>query len=94
MEELNVSPSQIEGVLLAGAFGSNLRPESVKGIGMFPAVDVDRVKPVGNAAGTGGIMALLSENQLQLAEELPGRVEHVELSIHSAFSGHYSGGVI
>ncbi len=90
MEELDVKAGQFDGILVAGAFGSNLRPESVKGIGMFPEIELKRIKPVGNAAGTGAIMALLARQQLQLAADLPQRVEHVELSLHSGFTRKFA----
>jgi len=90
MEELNLKADQLDGILVAGAFGSNLRTESAQGIGMFPELDLRRIKPVGNAAGTGGIIALLSKQQLQLANELSKRVEHLELSLHPGFSRKFA----
>ena len=85
MEELDVKADQLDGILVAGAFGSNLQPESVKGIGLFPDLELCRIKSIGNAAGTGSIMALLSKKQLLLANELPKRIEHIELSLHKGF---------
>ena len=90
MEEINIEAHQLNGILVAGAFGSNLRPESVKGIGLFPDIELSKIKPVGNAAGTGAIMALLSKKQLLLANELPKHVEHIELSLHSGFSRKFA----
>jgi len=77
--------ADLDGILLAGAFGSNLRPQSVKTIGLLPDIDLSRVKPVGNAAGAGAVLALLSGEQLLAADGIPGRVEHVELSADAGF---------
>jgi len=90
MKELDIEAHQLDGILVAGAFGSNLRPESVRGIGLFPSIELNRIKPVGNAAGTGAIMALLSKKQLQAANDLPKRVEHVELSLNKGFSQSFA----
>ncbi|WP_034631344.1 ASKHA domain-containing protein [Desulfotruncus alcoholivorax] len=85
LDEAKIDPVDLEGILLAGAFGSNLRPASIQQIGMFPGIELSRIKAVGNAAGTGAVMALLSRDQLELAKNLPGRVEHIELSVHQGF---------
>lgn len=57
---------------------------------MFPPIDLAKIKPVGNAAGTGAVMALLSKRQMKLAQTLPNRVEHVELSLHESFSRKFA----
>lgn len=93
LDELDLKPSDLNGILLAGAFGSNLRPASLKGIGMLPDVPLSRVKSVGNAAGTGAILALLSKRQLEIALALPRRIEHVELSLHSGFQRAFARGL-
>jgi uncharacterized 2Fe-2S/4Fe-4S cluster protein (DUF4445 family) len=93
LKELGLKASDLDGILLAGAFGSNLRPASLKGIGMLPDVGLDRVKSVGNAAGTGAILALLSKRQLEIALALPKRIEHVELSLHSGFQRAFARGL-
>ncbi|KJS72551.1 MAG: hypothetical protein JL56_12845 [Desulfotomaculum sp. BICA1-6] len=85
LQRARISPADLDGILLAGAFGSNLRPQSVKTIGMLPDIELDRIKPVGNAAGTGAVLALLSVEQLTVAVGIPGRVEHVELSTDPGF---------
>jgi Uncharacterized metal-binding protein len=90
MERLNITSQQLDGILLAGAFGNNLRPESIQGIGMFPPVELKKIKGVGNAAGTGAVMALLSKEKMQLAQSLPGRVEHIELSLYEGFSRKFA----
>ena len=43
----------IERVLLAGAFGSFIRPESACRIGLLPPQLLDRIQAIGNAAGSG-----------------------------------------
>ncbi len=85
MKEAGISGSDLNGVLLAGAFGSNLRPESIEGIGMLPDVPIEIITPVGNAAGTGAVIALLSRESIDLASMLASRTEHIELSVRKEF---------
>lgn len=90
LEEVGATPEDLDGFLLAGAFGSRLRPESLRGIGLIPEMPLDRVQAVGNAAGTGAIMALLSGPQLKIASEIATRVEHRDLTTHKAFSHKFA----
>ncbi len=86
MDILGVKDEDIDEVLLAGSFGSYLNPESAKIIGLVPAVDVDRIIAVGNSAGEGAKIALLSYRERQVAFELPSRLEYVELSGRTDFN--------
>src|SRR5438105_3560158 len=86
MDELGVTPGEIEEVLLGGSFGSYLNPESARVIGLVPPVDVDRILSVGNTAGEGAKMTLLSFRERQVAFELPDQVEYVELSARADFN--------
>jgi uncharacterized 2Fe-2S/4Fe-4S cluster protein (DUF4445 family) len=80
MNEMGVQPADLEEVLLAGAFGSYINPESARLIGLVPAVPLQRVRAVGNAAGEGAKIALLSYREREAAEAMPTRVEYLELS--------------
>ena len=51
MDYLKVKPDEIEEVLIAGAFGSFMRPEHAMRIGMLPEIPLERIRTVGNAAG-------------------------------------------
>lgn len=71
--------SDLSEVLLAGAFGNYIRIESAIRIGLIPAIDHDTVKSVGNAAGAGSRLALLSEKELEVARHLARNADHIEL---------------
>ena len=86
MDILGVRAEDLDEVLLAGSFGSYLNPESAKIIGLVPPVDVDKIIAVGNSAGEGAKIALLSYRERQVAFELPARIEYVELSGRSDFN--------
>jgi uncharacterized 2Fe-2S/4Fe-4S cluster protein (DUF4445 family) len=86
MDILGVETKDLDEVLLGGSFGSYLNPESAKIIGLVPPVDVDKIIAVGNSAGEGAKIALLSYRERQVAFELPSRIEYVELSGRSDFN--------
>ncbi len=86
MDILGVTDADIDEIQLGGSFGSYLNPESAKVIGLVPAVDVDRIIAVGNSAGEGAKIALLSYRERQVAFELPTRLEYIELSGRTDFN--------
>ena len=80
MREIGYSAADLDEVLLAGSFGTYINPESARVLGLVPPVPVDRIKAVGNTASEGAKMALMSFREREVATELPGVVEYVELS--------------
>lgn len=77
--------SEIDRVLLAGAFGNYIRPESALAIGLLPKVRISQVIPVGNAAGEGAKGLLLSKKNRDIAERIVVNVKYVELASHKKF---------
>lgn len=71
---------EIDKIIIAGAFGSYIDAASAMAIGMLPPVPLDRIQQVGNAAGTGARMALISMEQRTHAAEIARRVRYIELS--------------
>ncbi|HSS60526.1 MAG TPA: ASKHA domain-containing protein, partial [Candidatus Limnocylindrales bacterium] len=86
MDILGVDASDLDEIFLGGSFGSYLNPESAKIIGLVPPVDVDKIIAVGNSAGEGAKIALLSYRERQVAFELPARIEYIELSGRTDFN--------
>ena len=85
MKELAVAPEQVAGVALAGAFGNYIRPESALTIGLMPRFPAAKVTPVGNAAGAGAQMAILSRQAWRDAAAIARQVEYLELSLREDF---------
>jgi uncharacterized 2Fe-2S/4Fe-4S cluster protein (DUF4445 family) len=81
-----VDREQLSEVLVAGAFGSHLNPRSAVSIGMLPNLPLERIRQVGNAAGTGAIHALVSLSERRLAEDLACRARRLELTSCPDFS--------
>jgi uncharacterized 2Fe-2S/4Fe-4S cluster protein (DUF4445 family) len=90
LEEAELEAEQIERVVVAGAFGTYLDVGSAVAIGMFPALPRERFVQVGNAAGMGAKMALVSRRYRETAKEIAQRVEYVELTTHPRFVKFYT----
>lgn len=79
----------IRALLLAGGFGSYIRPESAARIGLIPADLLEVTRPIGNAAAGGALMALVSERNRARLSALQKNMEYVELSGLPAFNEVY-----
>lgn len=86
MDYLGVTAKDLDEVLLAGSFGSYINPASARAIGLVPWVPVERIVAVGNAAGEGAKIALLSFREREAANRIPEFVEYVELSGRPEFN--------
>ncbi|HSW35862.1 MAG TPA: ASKHA domain-containing protein [Candidatus Limnocylindrales bacterium] len=85
LNETGLKVTDLDQVLLAGAFGSSVRTESAITIGLLPELPPEKVTAVGNAAGDGARIVLLSRSVRKRALALPKLVEHLELSTHPDF---------
>ncbi|MFQ5711365.1 MAG: ASKHA domain-containing protein [Candidatus Geothermarchaeales archaeon] len=89
MARKKIMEEDIDRVLIAGAFGSYVDPESARTIGMYPEVPLGKVRVVGNAAGTGAKMALISREERRKAEEISQRVRYYELAADPRFEKEF-----
>jgi uncharacterized 2Fe-2S/4Fe-4S cluster protein (DUF4445 family) len=80
---------QVDRISLAGAFGSYIDPLHAMILGMIPDCDLGRVTAVGNAAGDGARIALLSEEQRAEGQRLAGWVRHVQTATEPAFQSEF-----
>nr|HID12900.1 DUF4445 domain-containing protein [Anaerolineae bacterium] len=88
--EAGLEAEHIERVVVAGAFGTYLDVGSALAVGMFPPLPRERFVQVGNAAGIGAKLALVSRRCRGRAEEIARRVEYIELTTHPRFVEEYT----
>ncbi len=79
-KQLGIGLTDIHEVLLAGAFGSFIDPESACIIGLLPPVLLPKIRAVGNAAGSGAKLLACSTGQQALADRLCREIEFLELA--------------
>lgn len=85
----STQPDEIDHFIIAGAFGTYLSPESAIRIGMFPDLPRYRFDQIGNAAGTGARMMLLSAPSRRTAETILTRTNYIELTTEPEFMDLY-----
>ncbi|MGI6727830.1 MAG: ASKHA domain-containing protein [Anaerovoracaceae bacterium] len=85
MKELNINVEDLNHIFLAGAFGNYINKKSALKIGLLPKVSEEKVVSIGNAAGVGTCMALLSKTAREHSYNLAKETKHVELADHPDF---------
>ena len=88
-QRMGREPADIRAVYLAGAFGNYLDPASACRIGMIPPVLLDRIIPIGNAAGEGAKLCALSREEFGYSRTLAENTEFLELASLPQFQDCY-----
>jgi len=89
MRKKNITENDIDRVIIAGAFGEYIDPSNAIITGLLPSVPLEKIETIGNAAGTGAKMVLLSRELRMEAEKLAKRVEYLELSADPEFAHEF-----
>ncbi len=98
LEASSCSEDKIKQVVIAGAFGTYIDVASAVTIGMLPSLPLDRFRQIGNAAGMGAKLALISLKKRAEAQDIASRVKYIELArapnfsqtyIHASYLGGY-----
>ncbi len=76
----NISENDIDRVILAGAFGNYLDISNAIAIGLLPSLPLTKFLQVGNAAGIGAKLLLLSSTKRIEAKDLCSRIKYIELA--------------
>ncbi len=89
LKVVGISFEDIQEILLAGAFGNFIDKESARRIGLIPLLPLRRIKYIGNAAGTGAEVVLLSKKMREVSQEISKKVKYVELSSRTDFQEEF-----
>lgn len=90
LEILGARLDDVKEVLLAGAFGNYLNPHSACVVGIIPGELEHKIKMVGNAAGTGAKLALLSAGEFNRVTAIAESVDFVELGSYAGFNSIFA----
>jgi uncharacterized 2Fe-2S/4Fe-4S cluster protein (DUF4445 family) len=89
IEKSGLTLEDIDEILVAGAFGNYIDIRNAQSIGMIPHRPGLSVRAIGNAAGTGCQMHMLSREKQEFCHEIAGNAIHVELALDPEFSTKY-----
>ncbi len=80
----------IERIIIAGAFGTYIDITSAIRVGMLPELPLERYRQVGNAAGMGAKLILISRAKRSAARALAERIGYLELAADPQFADTFA----
>lgn len=89
--EAGIAATEIEQFVVAGAFGAYIDVNSAIRVGMFPDLPQHRFRQVGNAAGMGAVLLLLSQELRDRASAVTRVIDYIELTTYAAFQNEFVG---
>jgi uncharacterized 2Fe-2S/4Fe-4S cluster protein (DUF4445 family) len=92
LAEHGLAEDDLDELLVAGAFGNHIGVEAAQAIGLYPPIPRERIRQIGNAAGTGAGLMLLSTAERRDAEELSEQINYLELARHKRFTRLFAEG--
>ncbi|MGD9159870.1 MAG: ASKHA domain-containing protein [Desulfobacteraceae bacterium] len=90
MEVNGISLEMVDEVIIAGAFGSYINLVSAVDIGLLPAFPNARYIQVGNSAGIGAKMTLVSQKERARARDIARKTGYLELTTHHNFNRRFA----
>lgn len=90
LQRAGTHAASIEQLLLAGAFGNYVQKKSAVRIGLLPKIPLEKIHFVGNAAGSGAQMTLVSQNARKMAKKLAEKIDYVEIAYQTNFQMVFS----
>lgn len=85
MKEMNISYDDVSRVYLAGGFGNYIDHGHAVEIGLIPEDFRNKIEPIGNGAGIGAKMALLSKDAKAETNNIKEKMQYIELSAREDF---------
>jgi uncharacterized 2Fe-2S/4Fe-4S cluster protein (DUF4445 family) len=79
-KHMGLEDDDLEQVVLAGAFGTYIDLPNARRVNLVPQIPLDRLRAIGNAAGVGAKLALVSTPERINAERIGRKTEHIQLS--------------
>jgi uncharacterized 2Fe-2S/4Fe-4S cluster protein (DUF4445 family) len=80
LEADGLTDNDVDRVIIAGAFGTYIDVESAITAGMLPPLPRERFSQIGNAAGMGAKLALISTEKRREAKEIAREARYIELA--------------
>ena len=85
----HLSERDLDGIYIAGAFGSYLNIRNSMAIGLLPRVEERKLVFIGNSSLAGARLLLVSAPQRERIESLTQKIRYVSLAAYPEFQDHF-----
>jgi len=89
LERVDLKPTDVKTVYLAGGFGMHLDIANAIGCGLLPGFVPEQIEVVGNTSLAGAYLALLDSSALAEMKRIGNRLEVLELNLDPGFESRY-----
>jgi uncharacterized 2Fe-2S/4Fe-4S cluster protein (DUF4445 family) len=89
LKEAKLTVPQLDSIILAGAFGSNIDVKKAIHIGLLPPIESNKISYIGNGALEGASKVLLGEISKEEAESISKKIKHLELALCKDFQDEF-----
>ena len=85
LQSVDMTPDCIDMVYVAGGIGSGINMKNAVNIGMFPDVELEKYRYIGNSSLTGAYAMVLSDQAMEKTAEVAANMTYLELSTYPGY---------
>jgi len=91
VNQVGVEFSEIEEIIVAGAFGRHINPQHAMTLGMLPDLPLSVYRAIGNSSLRGAERVLLDDAARRDCEKIAASITYLELNVNQEFMIRFSG---
>lgn len=91
VSQVGVEFSELEEIIVAGAFGRHINPQNAVTLGMLPDLPLTVYKAIGNSSLRGAEKVLLDSDARKECEHIVSSITYLELNVNQEFMIRFSG---
>ena len=85
LKSVDMTVDMIDTVYVAGGIGSGINMHNAVNIGMFPDVEIEKFKYIGNSSLTGAYAMVMSDSAVEKCHEVGANMTYLELSTYPGY---------
>ena len=85
LSSVDMTVDCIDQVYVAGGIGSGINMKNAVNIGMFPDVELDKFRYIGNSSLTGAYAMVMSDQAVEKCHEVAANMTYLELSTYPGY---------
>ncbi len=89
LSSLGLDFDQVDEINVAGGIGSHINIKSAINIGLFPDVNIEKYKFIGNSSLTGSYMSLINKCAKEYIDETAQNMTYLELSVYPGYMDEF-----
>ena len=85
LQSVDMTPECIDKVYVAGGIGSGINMRNAVNIGMFPDVELEKFRYIGNSSLTGAYAMVISDQAIEKCNQVAANMTYLELSTYPGY---------